>query len=101
MSQKYLDSNGVQYLWSKIAIEDYPKNETLMAVIQAIDETKLDKTVFEDFAGISAEIVEPKDNDIPKVFINGIIPTTKDDVLAELTYVSNSETFHSYITIKC
>jgi hypothetical protein len=30
-----------------------------------------------------------------------VIPTTKDDVLAELTYVSNTETFHSYITIKC
>lgn len=41
MSQKYLDSNGVQYLWSKIA-EDYSKNGTLMAIIQAIDETKQD-----------------------------------------------------------
>ena len=27
---------------------------------------------------------EPQDNDIPKVFIDGIIPTTKDEVLAEL-----------------
>jgi hypothetical protein len=42
MSKKYLDSNGVQHLWSKIA-EDYPQNETLMAVISAIDETKADK----------------------------------------------------------
>ena len=33
-------------------------------------------------------IREPKDGDIPKVFIDGIIPTTKDDVLAELTYIS-------------
>lgn len=39
--------------------------------------------------------------DVPKVYINGVIPTTKDDVLAELTYVSSTETFHSYITIKC
>ena len=28
-------------------------------------------------------IFEPKDSDIPKVFIDGIIPTTKDDVLIE------------------
>ena len=42
MSKKYLDSNGVQHLWSKVA-EDYSKNETLMAVISAIDETKADK----------------------------------------------------------
>ena len=44
---------------------------------------------------------EPQDNDIPKVFIDGIIPTTKDDVLAELTYISKTLTFHSYIEIKC
>ena len=45
--------------------------------------------------------VEPADNDIPKVFIDGSIPTTKDDVLAELRYVSLTEEFHSYIKIKC
>ena len=41
------------------------------------------------------------DNDIPKVFIDGIIPTTKDDMQAELTYIGKTLTFHSYITIKC
>lgn len=44
---------------------------------------------------------EPQDSDIPKVFINGVIPTTKDDVLAELTYISKTLQFHSYIIIKC
>ena len=44
---------------------------------------------------------EPQDSDIPKVFINGAIPTTKDDVNAELTYISQTSTFHAYITIKC
>ncbi len=46
-------------------------------------------------------VVEPAEDDIPKVFIDGVIPTTKDDVLAELTYVSKTLTFHSYIEIKC
>ena len=41
-----LDSNGLTHLWSKISMEDYPNNETLMAVINAIDQTKLDKTIF-------------------------------------------------------
>ena len=50
---------------------------------------------------INNELKEPQDVDIPRVFINGIIPTTKDDVLAELTYISKTLTFHSYITIKC
>lgn len=46
-------------------------------------------------------IVEPRDNDIPKVFIDGIIPTTKDDVLAEMTYISKTLSFHAYLQIKC
>ena len=44
---------------------------------------------------------EPAENDIPKVFFTGLMPTTKDDVLAEMTYVSNTLNFHSYIEIKC
>lgn len=45
---KFLDEKGLQHLWSKISMEDYPNNETLMAVISAIDETKLDKTEVSD-----------------------------------------------------
>lgn len=41
--KKFLDQEGVQHLWSKINMQDYPNNETLMAVISAIDETKVDK----------------------------------------------------------
>jgi hypothetical protein len=50
---------------------------------------------------IDLSTIEPKESDIPKVFIDGIIPTTKDDVLAELTYISKTLQFHSYIIIKC
>jgi hypothetical protein len=39
--------------------------------------------------------------DVPRVYFTGPLPTTKDDVLAEMTYVSKTETFHCYITIKC
>lgn len=42
-NKKYLDQEGVKYLWSKISMEDYPNNETLIAVLNAIDETKADK----------------------------------------------------------
>jgi hypothetical protein len=41
--KKFLDYEGVKYLWSKINIQDYPNNEILMDVIEAIDETKADK----------------------------------------------------------
>lgn len=45
--KKYLDHEGLQYLWSKISMEDYPNNNTLIAVINAIDENKADKTTTE------------------------------------------------------
>ena len=41
--KKFLDQEGVAYLWSKINMNDYPNNEILMAVINAIDETKADR----------------------------------------------------------
>lgn len=41
--KKYLDYEGLQYLWSKISMEDYPNNETLIAILNAIDETKANK----------------------------------------------------------
>lgn len=40
--KKFLDYEGVQHLWSKISMNDYPNNDVLMAVINAIDETKAD-----------------------------------------------------------
>jgi hypothetical protein len=41
--------------------------------------------------GTEVSLNEPRKGDIPKVFIDGIIPTTKDDVFAEMTYMSKSQ----------
>ena len=38
---------------------------------------------------------------LPRVFIDGTIPTTKDNVLAEMRYESDNESFHAYLKIKC
>lgn len=43
-TKKFLDQDGVAFLWSKLSMQDYPNNDVLMAVITAIDETKADKT---------------------------------------------------------
>ena len=40
----FLDKNGIRYLWSQLSLEDYPNNEVLVAIINAIDEAKADKT---------------------------------------------------------
>ena len=42
--KKFLDKEGIKYLWEKISIENYPNNDTLITVINAIDEGKMDKT---------------------------------------------------------
>ena len=65
-----------------------------------VDEVALEKYVQSEINN-KLKITEPQSVDIPRVFINGVIPTTKDDVNAELTYISKTLTFHSYITIKC
>ena len=46
---KFLNENGVQHLWKKISLEDYPNNETLIAVLNAIDDTKADKSQLNDY----------------------------------------------------
>lgn len=51
---KFLDAAGVQYLWKLLSLKDYPNNEMLMAVIQAIDETKADKKDLEELMDIDA-----------------------------------------------
>ena len=46
--KKYLDQKGIEYLWSKLSLEDYPNNELLIAVINAIDEGKADRAEITD-----------------------------------------------------
>lgn len=41
--KKFLDAEGVKHLWSKVNMQDYPNNEMLIGVINAIDETKANK----------------------------------------------------------
>ena len=103
--KKFINETGVSYLWDKIK-NTYVAEEDLSLVVNAIDETKADKEYVKneietELGKIDLSSIEPKDSDIPKVFIDGIIPTTKNDVNAELIYISKTLTFHSYITIKC
>ena len=42
--KKFLDLEGLKILWNQINLNDYPNNETLIAILNAIDETKADKS---------------------------------------------------------
>lgn len=50
---KVLDADGVKVLFDLLSLQDYPNNDVLMAVINAIDTTKLDKNKM--FVGTLAE----------------------------------------------
>lgn len=53
----FLDSDGIKYLWSKLSLQDYPNNETLIAVINAIDENKANKDEVPTMDEIYEEII--------------------------------------------
>lgn len=50
---KVLTADGVKVLYDLLSLQDYPNNDILMAVINAIDETKMDKSSV--FVGTRAE----------------------------------------------
>lgn len=50
---KTLDASGVKILYDLLSLQDYPNNEVLAAVINAIDQTKMDKNII--FVGTKAE----------------------------------------------
>ena len=52
-TKKFLDADGVKVLYDLLSLQDYPNNDVLMAVISAIDATKLDKIKM--FIGTTAE----------------------------------------------
>lgn len=47
--QKFIDRDGLKVLWNQVNLKDYPNNETLIAVIDAIDETKADKETLKNY----------------------------------------------------
>lgn len=61
--------------------------------------TNEDRTILEERINQLSEEIAKKDK--PLVYIDGEIPTTKDNVLAEMRVVSSWLSFHAYIKIKC
>ena len=90
---KFLDAAGVQHLWSKIRMQDYPNNETLVAVITAIDETKADIKDIPSIEGLATEsYVNTKVDELFQNVSNG-----KGLIASAITdkgvYASDDETF--------
>lgn len=74
-TKKFLDIDGVQVLYQLLSLQDYPNNDILAAVIDAIDETKLNKNKF--FVGTQAEYREAVNEN--KISVGAIVVLTDVD----------------------
>ena len=72
---KVLTADGVKILYDLLSLQDYPNNDVLMAVINAIDATKLDRNNI--FIGTLAEYQAA--NDAGKIPVGAIVCITDVD----------------------
>lgn len=100
-----LDSSGnIPFaIYKKVAtLKKLPGKFLPDSVVRAdVAQTLTEEEKAQARANIGFKVGEPAEDDIPKVFISGTIPTTKDDVLAEMQYISKTENFSAYLKIKC
>lgn len=92
-TQKFLDQAGVEYLWSKVNMQDYPNNETLIAILNAIDETKADKTELDNYL-TKKEYEENGGTSSPDI-------PQEDAIITEYVYTYDGDTNsegHAWIT---
>lgn len=75
MAKKFLDISGLQYLWKKISMEDYPNNEVLVTVVNALDETKADR---DEVPSLTSQL-ENDSNFISEEQVNTLFETLKSD----------------------
>ena len=117
----FLDKNGVRYLWSQLSLEDYPNNEVLVAVINAIDESKADKDYVKStyeklksntlLAFYCIEDVSVVINGVPKIYPANsnieislaeddefeIIPTSDNSILMLTSFPGALGTFYPWL----
>ena len=81
------------YRWKKLAGQ-----EEVDSLSEAIDDLKENGTG----DGTSVSTIEPADDDIPKVYFTGTLPTSKDDgdVQVKVHYISKTEDFTYPATLK-
>lgn len=100
-----VSGKGVLDVYSREEVDD-----ALDLLAEAVPE--LDATLTQEGKAADAKAVGDKIGELseeigksptgkPRVYIDGVIPTTKDNVLAEMRVESSLLNFHAYIKIKC
>ena len=88
---RVLNEQGLQYLWKKLSLEDYPNNETLIAVLNAIDEIKADKN--EAVLTTPQSLTEAQKNQVKENLGLTMIqePENTDPITTEYVYSYNGD----------
>lgn len=69
--------------------------QSLKTILSAFENKNIPEVSYEH-----NNTIEPLNDDIPTIYINGDVPTKKENVKAELRYVSKTHEFTSYIKYK-
>jgi hypothetical protein len=75
------------------------KGETLTGIANSVRTLTGSNESFTPLQMINT-IQNNQSKNIPKIYIDGEIPSNKIEYKAEMLYVSDNEEFHAYITIK-
>lgn len=86
---KFLDLEGVKTLYSALSLKDYPNNDTLVAVINAIDENKANRVHDHDERYYIKQEIDTKYN-------GSIIGLSVDG--QTVTYITGDGQKHTFIT---
>ena len=98
--QHFLDAAGLTYLWKKVSMEDYPNNETLIAILNAIDETKADKTVLDQYLTKEEYVAGESGGTIDLSYF--LTEEEADILLREslINYLTKTEAQNTYATLQ-
>ena len=73
--KKFLDQSGVEHIWNKISIQDYPNYDVFTTVINSIDEIKVDKTELDKYLKKEDYMAEETGNsNISSILLESVYP---------------------------
>lgn len=85
----------------KITIPDSSENVELDTTLTVAGKAADAKAVGDKFAEITGiSLVEPAEDDIPKIFFGGALQQTKDEAVVPFRYISKTDDFSGYAEIK-
>ena len=89
-----------EHIISKVNIEGTEYNFADNSAVRFTEQTLTDEQKVQARENIGLNLVEPAEDDIPKVFFGSALPQTKDDTIMTFRYISKTEDISGYCKIK-